>query len=284
MWGHPATPHHRRAPSYAQADESGSKPRQLNGHSGEISDLSFSSDGMLLASASSDQSVRIHNVHAGTILRTLQFKESVTAVAFSPTEQVLAIGCEDGMALLQPMLEADGAMDGAMNDRDLRTFKADGELSCLSFSADGKRLACSELGSKVVVRATSDTAAETVYQYGIGRGADSSLVAAAFSPSGEGLLLAAATSSGAFTLLDISTGETKHTLRGASEPTALALSQDGRLMASANDDDELTIRSAELHEAELYELPQCRARCMSSVVSAGGGQCLVSAETMLRSR
>lgn len=176
-----------------KADEEGSKPRQLHGHDRMVSGLTFSSDGMLLASISGDASqsgeeagiLKIHNVQDGTILRKVPFIAPVTAVAFSPTELLLAVGCEDGSGQLQPVMEGASAGGGV-------AFRAHAEVSSLSFSADGKRLACAELGSRIVVRDTSDTMQEIAYRYDLGRGGQGPLAASAFAQSEDSLTIAAA--------------------------------------------------------------------------------------------
>lgn len=62
---------------------SGRKRENFVGHiDGRINDLSFSSDGKFLASASNDYSVQIHDVHGGTLISRILFNED------------LAISCE----------------------------------------------------------------------------------------------------------------------------------------------------------------------------------------------
>ena len=76
--------------------------------------------------------------------------------------------------------------------------------------------------------------------------------------------------SGAFALVDVSTGETKHTFREGGEPEALALSPDGRLLASANDDGNVTLRSTQLCQEEVHQLVGCSGSCMELSISVGG--------------
>jgi len=65
-------------------------------HGASANAVAFSPDGQLLASASSDHTVKIWRVADGTLLRTLTgFFESVTSVAFSHNGQLIAAGSTD---------------------------------------------------------------------------------------------------------------------------------------------------------------------------------------------
>jgi WD40 repeat protein len=66
------------------------------GHGASANAVAFSPDGQLLASASSDHTVKIWRVADGVLLRTLTgFFDSVTSIAFSHNGQLLAAGSID---------------------------------------------------------------------------------------------------------------------------------------------------------------------------------------------
>ena len=70
----------RRSPQYA--------------HRSAVLSVAFSRDGTILASASKDKTVKLWNTADGSLRAELPaFKDRVSAVAFSPTEDVLATVC-----------------------------------------------------------------------------------------------------------------------------------------------------------------------------------------------
>jgi len=68
----------------------------LSGHSREVNSVAFSPDERLLASGSSDKTIKLWNVETGKCIRTLTgHADSVYSVAFSPDGRYLASGSWD---------------------------------------------------------------------------------------------------------------------------------------------------------------------------------------------
>lgn len=67
------------------------------GHSDTINHLSFSPDGIYLASCSDDQSLIVWNIAEGRLLYRVLFKSKVDRVLWHPTyPATLVVGCENG--------------------------------------------------------------------------------------------------------------------------------------------------------------------------------------------
>jgi WD40 repeat protein len=69
--------------------------RTLDGHESIVWGLAFSPDGRFLASAGRDFTAKIWDWQSGTLVQSLAFPNEVTAVAFSPDSQTLAVGGVD---------------------------------------------------------------------------------------------------------------------------------------------------------------------------------------------
>jgi len=102
----------------------------LAGHSGVVNSIVFDHDGKLLATASSDKSVRVWEVQTGKELRTLTgHSEEVTKVVFSP----------DGKTLASSDF-SDKKLWDVSTGKELHDIRMDGGSIYLAFSGDGKNL------------------------------------------------------------------------------------------------------------------------------------------------
>ncbi|KAK9853443.1 uncharacterized protein MYU51_006555 [Penicillium brevicompactum] len=193
----------------------------LEGHTSSINSIAFSSDG-LLASASSDHTVRIWDSRTRTAQHTLKAHEgSVNSTAFSPNGQLLASGSGDKTVYL---------WDTATGDL-LHTLKGHtSSVSSVAFSSDGGLLASGSYDETV-----------RVYKAGTGdllrviKGHTSLIYSVAFSSKGQ--MLASGSSDKIIRIWNPVTGVLLQALAGhQSSVYSVMFSPNGRLLASGSAD------------------------------------------------
>jgi WD40 repeat protein/serine/threonine protein kinase len=252
----------------------------LRGHTGGVTGLAFSTDGLRLASASGDRTLKLWDTTSGQELRTLRAHQQwVNKVAFSPDGNRLASASDDGTAkvwdvtpglesrtihrLAVPLFTVAWSPDGryvaagggvdygpgeakiweTTTGRECFAWKAQTTaIICLAFSPDGRYLAASEFTYR------SETATETkIWDLWSGQAACTLRAKCrriAFSPDGKSL--ASGNWDGTVTVWDYLTGGAKVTFskQPPERVEALAYSPDGQRIASAGDYGSLTIWNA----------------------------------------
>ncbi|MEM9272437.1 MAG: hypothetical protein AAGA80_05665 [Cyanobacteria bacterium P01_F01_bin.143] len=106
------------------------------GYQNQITCLSFSPDGQLIASGSSEGSIRMYDLSYQEI-RTIQgHDKTVNSIKFSPNEKIIASGSNDGLIKLWDF-----------NGKEIRTIEEDNEnasnqeIDSIDFSPDGRIIA-----------------------------------------------------------------------------------------------------------------------------------------------
>ena len=172
--------------------------KKLEGHQGNVNDLAFSNDGMVLVAGSGDPAVKgvvhVWNTADATLIRKIEgHKDAVYAVAISPDGSTLASGSYDQRIILwdlktgaeKKVLEGhngsisdlafrpDGkVLASASADRTVKLWDASSgarldtlseslkELNSVAWSPDGKRVAAAGVDNRIRVWQISDGAKE----------------------------------------------------------------------------------------------------------------------------
>jgi WD40 repeat protein/tetratricopeptide (TPR) repeat protein len=198
--------------------ETGRKARTLPGHTQSVTSVTFSYDGLLLASASRDGALKVWNPRTGEEVRTMRgHSGGVAAVAFAPKSLLFASAGVDRTIKLW----------NASNGQEVRTLRGHaGTVLSVAFSPDGRRLAS----------ASSD---DTVRLWDIRTGRELLTLwdwknhHVAFSPDG---LLLASPSGITVQVLDGQTGKVVRSLPGHTRGvSSVAFSPDGLLASGSQD-------------------------------------------------
>jgi WD40 repeat protein len=240
----------------------------LKGHTGKVLSVDFSPDGNLVASGSTDDTLRLWQVNPGRLLRTMHGHPfPILALAFSPNGTFLVTGSTDSLLrtwlvsnarLLTPMAGHAGwvtdlsiSPDGkyvvsCAQDFTVRVWRlADGKLvqtidegmakvNSVAFSPDGTTIAWGEADGTVRLRSLSGAWLQVL------KNTTYSAASVAFSPSGE--RLAAGFADGAIRIWQTDNGEFLQTLHAHTDLVSdLDFSPDGKWLVSASFDNTLCI-------------------------------------------
>jgi WD40 repeat protein len=219
---------------------SGEAKRVLSGHNSKVGMVAFSPDGKTLASADWSGAVKLWDVSSGEPKRTLSAADSgIYGLAFAPDGEILAAGLSSGR--VQVWNTATGEPYATVEAREPDAGRRAGGIYGLAFLPDGKRLA---IGHSDGATTIWDVAAEretAVFQTEPDpNDKPSPVLAVAYAPDGKRIVSLHADRSVRFR--DSQTGALQELLKGQdAEIACLALSPDGKLLATAGTDKVVTV-------------------------------------------
>ena len=194
----------------------------LKGHSGRVRSVSFSPDGQVLASGSSDDTIKLWDVGSRREIATLKgHSYGVSSVSFSPDGQVLA---------------STGSWDDTIiklwdvgSRREIATLKGHrGPMYSVSFSPDGQVLASGSYDNTIKlwdVGSRREIATLTGHRH--------SVLSVSFSPDGQ--VLASGSWDDTIKLWDVGSRREIATLKGHSNIVqSVSFSPDGQVLASGS--------------------------------------------------
>ncbi|MCA2667654.1 MAG: hypothetical protein IM486_08400 [Microcystis sp. M114S2] len=198
---------------------------RLEGHHGEITSISISPDSKILASGSSDYTIKLWDLETGTEINTLMGHHgAVNSVSFSPDGKILASGSYDKTIKLWHL----------ETGKEILTLKGHyDQVTSTNFSPDGKTLASGSYDKTIKLWNL-----ETGKEIRTLKGHDSWVRSVNFSPDGK--TLASDIGENTIKLWNVETGKEIRTLKGHNNGvTSISFSPDGKTLASGGD---LTIK------------------------------------------
>ncbi|OKH32716.1 hypothetical protein NIES2119_25150 [[Phormidium ambiguum] IAM M-71] len=225
----------------------------LTGHTGWVRSVVFSPDGEVLASASSDRTIKLWDYQTGECLRTYTGHQgSVYSIAFSPTGDLIVSGSGDRTVKFWD----------CYNDNCVKTlYGQTNEVCCVAFSPDEQTIACVSLDQTV-----------RLWNYQSGHclkswyGNTDWALPVSFSPippspltkGGAVQILASGSNDKTVKLWDWQTGDCIRSLSGHTDFIyGLAFSADGQILASASTD--CVVRLWKVNTGQCFQILQGHA-------------------------
>ena len=202
----------------------------LEGHTDSVGSVAFSPNGQILASGSSDRTIRLWDVTTRKTIRTLKgHTDSVRSVAFSPDGSTIASGSGIWIWMGTGGDNTIRLWDTETGNHIRTLTKHTKAVKSVAFSVDGSTIASGSLDSTIRLwDAETGNHIHTLTEH------EDYVHSVVFSPDGQ--TLASGSGSSTIRLWDVGAGAVKRTLNTNSDYSILSLSfsPDGRMLASGS--------------------------------------------------
>ena len=218
----------------AAAQSAPRRLRSLKGHQNFVTALAFGKAGKLLASASTDGTVRLWDPVAEKLVRTIALPEGDLATGLCVTpDGARVIASVDASVIAWSADKGDEAWRRGVGGA-VRAIALSGDGSLVAVAAGDVRILGGESGEETQKLAAADVTALAL--------------------SADGATLATA-GAGGVKLWDRATGKARKTLSEGLGAASLAFSADGRRLAAAGDDSQVHVYDVEVG-AEIWAKPE----------------------------
>jgi WD40 repeat protein/predicted ATPase len=242
-------------------DATGQPLRQMwHAHTELIWALAFSSDERRLASASTNDNMKVWDIGSGTLVWERWAAGVANSLVFSPDNDLLVSG---GLGALVRFWNA---QDGTL----LRTYQHTGPISTVAWSPDGRLLASGCVDGSIWLWQPKMSEPETPVQSL--REHTHWVTGLTFSP--DSTQLASASRDGTVKLWDVTSGACLQTLLEHTDRVQVAWSPDGRILASGSYD--ATIKLWDLQENRAKRVLQGHTSLVNSLAFTPDSQTLLS--------
>jgi WD40 repeat protein len=218
------------------------KSKILTGHIGWVRSIAFSPDGEVLASASSDRTIKLWDYETGDCLRTYSgHQSSIYSIAFNATGDLIVSGSGDRTVKFW-----DCSSDACVKT----LYGQTNEVCCVTVSSDNRTIACVSLDQSM-----------RLWDYPSGHclkswyGNTDWALPVAFSPDGE--ILASGSNDKTVKLWNWQTGECLSSLQGHTDFIyGLAFNPDGQILASASTDSTVRLWQVRTGTGQCFQILQ----------------------------
>ena len=206
------------------------RDRTIPAHSAVARELTFSPNGLTLATSSVDSTVKLWNLEHGWLLTTLAHPTAVASIAYSPDGKRLVSGAYDGGVRVWNLAESSPSRTSTGHT---------GTVWSVAFSPDGQRIASSGEDRTIRLWRAADGAPIEVM---IGHALN--VRAVDFSPDGK--YLASGSFDKSVRLWDPSSGAPLRTFAGHDQAVVgVDFSPNGKILASSGDDSSIRLWNVE---------------------------------------